>query len=141
MRTWRVAERRAQQQQQRRNKRGTLRKTVKPQGRTPLTSILTSCPLELVCMDFLSLETSGGGIKNILVLTDHFARHTQAFPTHDQTALTMAHTFWQKYIMASQRGFTQIRGDALKQLLYKVSAPFYAWQRIGRPLTTPKEMG
>ncbi|KAK3737969.1 hypothetical protein QZH41_009200 [Actinostola sp. cb2023] len=39
--------------------------------RAPLQSILTTQPLELACMDFLSLEKSKGGIENILVVTDH----------------------------------------------------------------------
>ena len=80
-------------------KRCALRKTADPQGRTPLTNIRTSRPLELVCMDFLSLETSAGGIENVLVVTDHFTRHAQAFPTRDQTALTVARTLWRKYII------------------------------------------
>lgn len=80
-------------------KRCTLRKVAEPQGKTKLTSIKTSRPLELVCLDFLSLETSGGGIDNILVITDHFTRHAQAFPTRDQTALTVARTLWRKYIV------------------------------------------
>lgn len=80
-------------------KRCTLRKTAEPQGKTQLTNIKTTRPLELVCLDFLSLETSGGGIENVLVITDHFTRHAQAFPTRDQTATTVARTFWRKYIV------------------------------------------
>ena len=56
-------------------------------------------PLELVCLDFLSLELSRGGIENILVITDHFTRHAQAFPNRDQTASTVAKTLWSRYIV------------------------------------------
>lgn len=80
-------------------KRCTLRKTAEPKARAPLVSIRTSRPLELVCLDFLSLETSMGGIENILVITDHFTRHAQAFPTRDQTASTVAQTLWKRYIV------------------------------------------
>ena len=37
-----------------------------------LVPIQTSRPMELVCMDFLSLEQSKGGYEHILVITDHF---------------------------------------------------------------------
>ena len=37
-----------------------------------LVSIVTTQSLELVCMDFLGLETSKGGFQYILVITDHF---------------------------------------------------------------------
>ena len=56
--------------------------------RAPLVSIMTSQPLELVCMDFLSLEESKGGVKDILVITDHFTRYAVAVPTKNQTANT-----------------------------------------------------
>ena len=58
--------------------------------RAPLVSIKTSQPMELVCIDYLTLETSKGGYSNILVATDHFTRFAWAFPTHNQTALTTA---------------------------------------------------
>ena len=38
--------------------------------RAPLCSITTSRPLELVCMDFLTLEMSHGGHQHILVVID-----------------------------------------------------------------------
>ncbi len=46
--------------------------------------------MEMVCLDFLQLEESKGGISNILVLTDHYTRYAQAYPTANQTALTTA---------------------------------------------------
>ena len=83
----------------RRCKRCTLRKTPDPHARAPLESIQSTRPLELVCLDFLSLETSMGGVENILVITDHFTRHAQAYPTKDQTASTVAKTLWTKYVL------------------------------------------
>ena len=55
----------------------------------PLNRIETSQPMELVCIDFLGLEESGG-FNSILVLTDHFTKYSQAFPTKNQTAHTTA---------------------------------------------------
>ena len=51
-----------------------------------LVNILSTQPMELVCIDFLSLEKSKGGFENILVITDHFTRYAQAFPTRNQLA-------------------------------------------------------
>ena len=51
------------------------------QQRASLVKIVTSQSLEMVCNNFLSLEPSKGGIENVLVITDHFTRYTQAFPT------------------------------------------------------------
>ena len=58
--------------------------------KAPLVSIITSRPMELVCMDFMSLETAVGGYHSILVLTDHFIRYACAFPTRNQEARTVA---------------------------------------------------
>lgn len=59
-----------------------------------LVNIETSRPLELVCMDYLSLEPDGKGTKNILVITDHFTKYAVAIPTADQKARTVAKAIW-----------------------------------------------
>ena len=79
-------------------KRCALRKTLETRH-AGLQSIKTSRPMQLVCIDFLSLEQSKGGTENILVVTDHFTRYAQAFPTRDQKATTVARVLWQKYIV------------------------------------------
>ena len=58
--------------------------------RAELHPIISKRPLEVVCMDFLSVETSVGGYDSILVLTDHYTRYAMAVPTRNQTALTTA---------------------------------------------------
>ena len=60
-----------------------------------LVNITTIQPLEMV--DFLSLEPSKGGIENVLVITDHFTRFAQAFPTKNQTAKTTTHILFEHY--------------------------------------------
>ena len=79
-------------------KRCVLRKTPTTQ-RAPLTNIHTYQPLELVCVDYLSLEQSKGGIQNILVITDHFTKYAQAIPTKNQTARTTAEALFKNFVV------------------------------------------
>ena len=51
------------------------------QDRAALVNITTTQPLEMLCIDFLSLEPFKGEVENVLVVTDHFTRYAQAFPT------------------------------------------------------------
>lgn len=66
--------------------------------KAPLEAILPSSPLELVCMDYLSVEADRGGIENILVITDHFTKYAIAVPTKDQKATTVAKALWENLI-------------------------------------------
>ena len=51
------------------------------QDKAPLVNIETSEPLELIHLDYLKIEPSKGNIENVLVITDHFTRYAQAFPS------------------------------------------------------------
>ena len=64
-----------------------------------LVNIVSTTPMEIVCVDFLSLERSKGGIENVLVITDHFSRYAQAFPTRNQTARTTARILIDQFIV------------------------------------------
>ena len=66
--------------------------------RAGLIPIESSAPMEIVCIDYLSLEPSKGGIKNILVITDHFTRYVQTIPTRNQTARTAARVLFDNFI-------------------------------------------
>ena len=74
------------------------RKDLNPQ-RVPLVTTETTQPMELVCIDFLKLEKSKGGIENVLVVTDHFTKYAQAYPTHNQTARSTARTLFEKFFV------------------------------------------
>jgi transposase InsO family protein len=75
------------------------RKTPASSQRAPLVSISTQFPLELVCIDFLTLEQSKCGHHNILVITEHFTRFAQAIPTRNQTAKITAQTLFDSFIV------------------------------------------
>ncbi len=56
-------------------------------------------PFDLVCMDFLSIEPDSSNTENVLVITDHYTRYAQAFPTKDQKASTVAKVLLEKYFV------------------------------------------
>ncbi|KAJ8414248.1 hypothetical protein AAFF_G00051180 [Aldrovandia affinis] len=58
-----------------------LRKTPVVTTQAPLLSITTTCPLELVAMDFLKLPLSTDGHQYVLVVTDHFTKYSWTIPT------------------------------------------------------------
>ena len=86
------------------------------QDKAPLVNIETSQPLELVHLDYLKIEPSKGNIENVLVITDHFTRYAQAFPSKTQTALTTAKLLWNNffYIMAFLKKLFQIKEEILR---------------------------
>ena len=65
----------------------------------PLVPIKVSEPMELLAMDFLSLEKGKGSYENILVVTDAFTKFSWAFPTRNQKATTVAKLIWERTLM------------------------------------------
>ena len=52
-----------------------------------------------MCIDYLSLEPSKGGIQNILVITDNFTKYAVGVPTHNQLAKTTAEAIFNNFIL------------------------------------------
>ena len=69
-----------------------------PSHVAPLQPIHVTQPLELVHMDYLSLEPSKGNIENVLVITDHFTRYALAYPSRTQTFQATARILWDNFI-------------------------------------------
>lgn len=76
-----------------------LRRKTLPEKSAPLVNIQTTRPMELVCIEYLSLEPDSKNTKDILVITDHFTKYAVALPTKDQKATTVAKCFWEQFLI------------------------------------------
>lgn len=56
-----------------------IRRKTLPEKAASLVNILTTRLLQLICIDFLSLEPDCSNTKDVLVLTDHFAKCSVCF--------------------------------------------------------------
>ena len=71
--------------------------------KAPLHPIMATAPLDLLHVDFTSIETTlepnqSPRLPNILVFQDQFMKHVLAYVTPDQTAKTIAKFLYQGYI-------------------------------------------
>ena len=71
--------------------------------RAPLCPIWVYAPLELVHLDYTSIESTlelnkPPVVKNILMMTDHFTRYALAVVMKDQTAKTVMKVFYECFI-------------------------------------------
>ena len=68
----------------------------------PMEPILCTEPLDLVHIDYVSMEvmvgvTEKAVVKNILVVEDHFTRFTQVYVTNNHTARTTVRVFYNEF--------------------------------------------
>ena len=68
----------------------------------PLEPILCTEPLDLVHIDYVSMEVTVGMtekpvVKNVLVVEDHFTHFTQAYVTNNHTACTTARVLYNEF--------------------------------------------
>ena len=71
--------------------------------KAPLCPIVATTPLDLLHIDFTSIETTlelnqSPRVANVLVFQDHFTKHVLAYVTPDQTAKTVAKFLYGGYI-------------------------------------------
>ena len=69
----------------------------------PLHPIMATAPLDLLHVDFTSMETTlepnqSPRVANVLVFQDHFMKHVLAYVTPNQTAKTVTKFLYQGYI-------------------------------------------
>ena len=74
-----------------------LAKTTLPQVQTFPGHLEASRPLELVAIDFTTLDKARDGHEQVLIVTDVFSKFTQAFPTRDQKAHTVARVLVERW--------------------------------------------
>jgi len=110
-------------------------------SRPPLQPILSTAPMDLVHMDFMTAEIPGRLNKparqvNILTITDHFTRHVTAFVTPDQKASTVAEYLWKRYL--SIYGFpARILSDQGRNFESKIIAELCSLMGVKKIRTTP----
>ena len=89
-----------------------------PQERAEMKPILVSYLMELIHLDFLTLGGKAGDAQstNILVITDHFTKYAQAYITPKQTAVVVAYTLWENFLVhyRGQRKSLQIKENPLR---------------------------
>ena len=76
-----------------------IRRKILPTRAADLVNITSTAPMEVICIDYLTIEPSKGGIENVLVITDHFTRYAQAIPTRNQTAHTTARILYENFFV------------------------------------------
>lgn len=65
----------------------------------PLCKLSSTGPMDLVCIDYVSVDKDESGKENILVVTDHFTRYARAFVTRKQTAKEVADMLFKGYFL------------------------------------------
>ena len=83
-----------------------IRRKAPDPPRAPMKSFIAKEPMELLAIDFLSLEKGKGWFlslekgkgwfENILVVTDSFTKFSWPFPTRRQKATTVVKLLWEK---------------------------------------------
>ena len=97
--------------------------------KAPLCPIVVTAPLDLLHVDFTSIETmmeldKSPQVANVLVFQDHFTKHVLAYVTPNQTAKTIAKFLYGVYIsifgsparLLSDRG-TSFLSSIIEELL------------------------
>ena len=77
--------------------RCALSKPTMPAVKTSMGHLLAGRPNQILAIDFTLLERSQDGREHVLIMTDVFSKFTQAIPTRDQRASTVAGVLVQEW--------------------------------------------
>lgn len=104
-----------------------IAKLNQPFAHAPMGHLLASRPNQILAVDFTTLDRASDGREHVLVITNKnknyvFPKYTQAVPTRDQTATTVAnvlvHEWFYKFGVPVQIHSDQggLRGSGLPAL-------------------------
>ena len=74
----------------------------KREPKVPMCNIIATEPMDLIHVDLLGLETMRDpsikpAVQRVLVITDHFSQHVQAYKVVDKCAITVAKCLYDQY--------------------------------------------
>ena len=108
---------------------------------TPMEPILCTEPLDLVHIDYVSMEVMVGVtekpvVKNVLVVEDHFTRFTQAYVTNNHTVRTTARVLYNEFF--SVFGFPRrLMSDQASEFTGQVVSELCDLQGVTKIRTSP----
>ena len=110
-------------------------------AKAPMWPIIVTAPLELLHIDFTSIETTmeldqPPNMVNVLVFCDHFMKHIMAYMTLDQTVKTVAKFLWQVYISIF-RALAMLLSDWGANFESKIIRELCKLKVIGKVRTSP----
>lgn len=94
--------------------RCTLAKPAHPPVKAPMGHLIAARPNQNLVIDFTFLECSRDGKEQVLIMADVFSKFTQAVPTYDHRASTVANVLVKEWFCRFQLAFTQTRVGVLK---------------------------
>uniref|UniRef100_A0A7M5XBV7 Uncharacterized protein n=1 Tax=Clytia hemisphaerica TaxID=252671 RepID=A0A7M5XBV7_9CNID len=111
------------------------KKPVMPE-KAKLVNIQSTAPFEIVTTDFLHLDKCRGGYEYLLVVTDHFTRFAQVFPTKNKRAKSAADKIFNEIV--PNFGFPQqIHHDKGGEFVNKIWQSLQTVAGIKASNTTP----
>lgn len=115
------------------------RKCLDRKVRTFMGHLMADRPLDILAINFTLLEPSTSGMWNVLIMTDVFSKFTQAIPTIDQTAKTVAKVLveWWFYLFGVPRQLHSHQGRCFESCLIQELCEIYG---LAKTHTTPYRM-